>query len=330
LNHRERELDSILQIFDGVFLLQGEVGGRPISLPLLAGDCALLLDTGCAFHVPQLILPALKSLGIGPDRLRWIINTHCDMDHQGGNHAMKAFAPRATLCCGDADRSLIEDPETLFARRYDAYRPRHHHFYDDATRRSILEASGHRQPVDLTFAGGERTRLAPDWELEVLSLPGHSHGHLGILDHRHRAVYGGDAIHGASYLDVSGQPALCPTYLHVQPYLGTIRFIEHLDIDSYVGCHWPVKRGAQIQEFCRESRVFVETAERLVLQTLNERSASLNELCETLSSKLGAWPQATSTELAYAINGHLDDLETRSLIAQVPQTSPSRYRVGGA
>jgi glyoxylase-like metal-dependent hydrolase (beta-lactamase superfamily II) len=248
------------------------------------------------------------------------------MDHQGGNHAMKQFAPRATLCCGDADRDLIDDPKTLLSRRYDAYRQRHHHFYDDKTQRGILEASGHRQPVDLTFTGGERIRLAPDWELEVLHLPGHSHGHLGILDHRNRALYGGDAIHGAVYLGLSGKPALCPTYLHVQPYLNTIRFIEHLDIDCYIGCHWPVKNGMQIGEFCRESRLFVETAERLIVQTLSKKSATLNELCESLSSTLGDWPPPVGFELAYAFNGHLEDMENRGLIEQIPESSPTRCR----
>jgi glyoxylase-like metal-dependent hydrolase (beta-lactamase superfamily II) len=239
---------------------------------------------------------------------------------------MKQFAPRAILCCGDADRASIEHPEVIYARRYDAYRQKHHRFYDEATRQYILAELGHPQPVDLTFVGGERIRLSRDWDLEMLSLPGHSHGHLGILDCRHRALYGGDAIHGAVYLNLAGQPALCPTYLHVQSYLATIRFIEHLEIDCYVGCHWPVKRGPQIQEFCRESRHFVEAAERLVLQSLRERDASLNELCESLSAKLGAWPQSVAAELAYAINGHLQDLHHRGVIEEIPQSSPSRFR----
>jgi glyoxylase-like metal-dependent hydrolase (beta-lactamase superfamily II) len=324
-------VDPIRQIFDHVYLLEGEVGGRPIALPLLlSSEAAVLLDTGCAFHVPQLILPALKSLGAKADRLRWIVNTHCDLDHQGGNQAMKSFAPRATLCCGDADRELIEDPQVLYARRYDAYRLKHAHFYDESTRQSILNDSGRPQSVDLTFGGGERLRLAPGWELEVLRLPGHSHGHLGILDRRNRVLYGGDAIHGASYVSVTGQPALCPTYLHVQPYLSTIRFIEHLDIDTYVGCHWPLHRGQAIAEFCRESRQFVEAAERLVLQQLRATDSSLNELCETLSAQLGAWPQAVGWELAYALNGHLEDLQARGLIDEIPQSSPSRYRARGA
>ena len=58
---------------------------------------------------------------------------------------------------------------------------------------------------------------------------------------RNRVLFGGDAIQGSVYLDVTGKPALCPTYLYPESYLQTCQLIEHLDIDYYVSCHWPIK-----------------------------------------------------------------------------------------
>jgi hypothetical protein len=52
----------------------------------------------------------------------------------------------------------------------------------------------------------------------------------------------------------------------------------------------------------------------------------LNELCESLSAKLGDWPPPVGYELAYAFNGHLEDLESRGLIEQIPQSSPARFQ----
>jgi glyoxylase-like metal-dependent hydrolase (beta-lactamase superfamily II) len=290
------------RLFDGVFLLEGQVGARPLYLPVLRGkEGALLLDTGCVEHVDNLILPGFAELGILPLDLRFVINTHPDSDHVGGNAGIKRWSPRALLCCGDADRELVEDPAELFRRRYDAYRP-YGVFYSEETATNIRRDLGEAQPVDLTMRGGERIRLSPDWEVEVLHLPGHSKGHLGILDARNRVLFGGDAIQGSVYLDVTGQPALCPTYLYPETYLQTCQLIEHLDIDCYVSCHWPIKTGRGIAEFCDETRAFVERAE-LLLQA--EGTRDLRDACLKLGPRLGAWPAPVHLELAYAMAGHL-------------------------
>jgi glyoxylase-like metal-dependent hydrolase (beta-lactamase superfamily II) len=292
----------MIQLFDSVYLLDGTVGKRPIYLPLLAGEWGcLLLDTGCSNHVDDLILPALDQLRIGPEQLRYIINTHPDSDHVGGNAGMKRWAPGAILCCGDADRFQVDHPEVLFATRYDAYRP-YGVFYSDDVKAGIMKDLGDTQPVELTFRGGERLRIGPDWDLEILSLPGHSKGHLGLLDHKHRVLFGGDAIQGALYRGTDGQPALCPTYLYPESYLLTNQFIEHLDVDLYVSCHWPLKKGAEIGEFCQETREFVEHAEMLVRSAGTE---NLSELCEKLGPRLGQWPKPVNRELAFALAGHL-------------------------
>ena len=162
----------MIQLYDSVYLLDGTVGKRPIYLPLLIGEWGcLLLDTGCSYHVNDLILPALDRLQIRTEQLRYIINTHPDSDHVGGNAGMKRWAPKALLCCGDADRLQIDHPDTLFAARYDAYRS-HGVFYSEEVKSGILKDLGEPEPVELTFRGGEHLRLSPNWDLEILSLPG--------------------------------------------------------------------------------------------------------------------------------------------------------------
>ncbi len=290
------------QLFDGVYLLEGQVGVRPLYLPLFHGDYgALLLDTGCAEHVDSMILPALTELGVEPVDLRFVINTHPDSDHVGGNAGVKRWAPRTLLGCGDADREAIDDPDMLFRSRYDAYRA-FGVFYPEEVARNIRRDLGEVQPVDITFRGGERIRLGPAWDLEIISLPGHSKGHLGLLDRHHRALFGGDAIQGCVYLDVLGKPALCPTYLYPETYLQTCQLIEHLDLDYYVSCHWPIKKAHEIAEFCQETRAFVERTE-LLLQSAG--ITDLREACLKLGPQLGQWPEPIHLELAYALAGHL-------------------------
>lgn len=300
-------------LFENVFMLEGEVGGRPLQLIYLRGNRAsLLLDTGCAGDLEKFIAPQLREAGGGPSALTWIVNTHPDLDHVGGNFTMKQIAPHALLACGDTDRALCADPDTLMRLRYDAYRADHGIFYNGDQMAWIREQSGTRQPIDLTFVGGERIRLSDDWEVEIVALPGHAKGHLGIFDAKHSALYGGDSIQGSVYLGIDGTPRLCPTYLHLDDYLNTIRFIEHLPITTYVGCHWNVKRDGEIKDFCAESREFVQRADHL-LKDLLKTPRTLRDICLMLAPQLGDWEHtpALDLELVYALSGHVSRLVER-------------------
>jgi len=74
----------MIQLFDSVYLLDGTVGKRPLYLPLLVGEWGcLLLDTGCSYHVNDLILPAFDQLQLRPEQLRYIINTPTHFSQQG-------------------------------------------------------------------------------------------------------------------------------------------------------------------------------------------------------------------------------------------------------
>lgn len=321
-------MPSITRLFDGVFIFEGEVGGRPLRLTFLNGETSrILLDTGCATDVEGLILPSLEALGVPPETLTHLINTHCDLDHQGGNHGMKQLAPQAELSCGELDKPAIEDPATIFHQRYDGHRHLHGHFYDEPTAAWIHEALGPAQRVDRTWIGGERIELSPGWHLQVLHLPGHSHGHLGLLDERNQALYAGDAIHGAVYHGINGKAALCPTYLHVADYLATIRRIETLGLTTLLACHWPTWQGDEIARFCQESREFVERAEEGILRAIDHapEGITMGELCLKVGPGLGSWPAEIHHELAYAFNGHLEDLERRGRIARLDTGRPLRF-----
>lgn len=293
------------QLFDGVFVLEGEVGGRPLQLIYLKGDRAsLLMDTGCAHDPSKLIAPQIEQAGGNIGDLTWILNTHPDVDHIGGNFEMKQLAPHATLACGVADRHMCQGPEPLLHYRYDAYRADHQIFYEGAALAWIQAESGQAQPIEVTFRGGEHIRLGSNWEIELIPVPGHAKGHLAVYDPRHHALYGADAIHGSGCPGLDGPMKLCPTYENVDEYLRTIALIEKLPISTYLGCHWPVKRNGEIAQFCQESRDFVDRTDRLLMELL-AKPHSLREICTSLGPSLGDWPRGSDIELVYVLAGHL-------------------------
>lgn len=305
----------MLQLFDKVYLLEGEIGGRPLQLVYLKGEAAtLLMDTGCAHDPTKFIEPQIREASGDPEKLTWILNTHPDLDHICGNHEMKKLAQGAILACGEADRMACQGFDSLMRYRYDVYRADHQIFYEGETLDWLRAEGGEPEPIDVTFRGGEHIRLGPDWEIELIAVPGHAKGHLAIYDPTNHALYGADAIHGRGYRGLDGAMKLCPTYENVDDYLATLRLIEQLPISTYVGCHWPIKRGAEITEFCRESRDFVEYTERALLEQL-KTPHTLREICAKLGPILGQWPRATDLELVYVLYGHVRQLHERKLIA---------------
>ncbi len=323
-----------MEIYPGADLIACEINGRPLYLPLLRekGE-AMLIDCGTRVHASKDVPAYLNDVGVNQEKLSWLIMTHPDGDHCGGSAEIKQRYPGVRLACGEVDRAMIESPDFLFTFRYDAYRRDHGIYFDAQTAQDIRNCSSQPQPVTLGFIGGESMRIGKDRTLEIWHLPGHSHGHLGVYDRKHRALFYGDAIQGAGYQSLNGGWSLCPTYLYVNAYLQTIRTIENSDSEMIIGCHWPVLRGKEaIRQFCAESRDFVLQTDRLITNYLRSHvaGATLRELCKELSDQLGDWPHAVYLELANALSGHLDRATEIGRILVDRSASPFVYTLCAA
>ncbi len=302
-----------MEVVEGVHRIEAEVAGRPLYLFLFLGERRLLLDAGCASSVPEFVVPYLAGLGLGPADLDLLVITHSDVDHQGGAHALKRANPRLLVTCGVLDIPLVSDPEVIMARRYDAYRAEHGISYDEAAQEWLREMCGPAQPVDVGWVGGERIRLGPGWDLRVLHVPGHSPGHLALLDERSGAVFSGDCVQGSVYLGLDGTPKLCPTYTDVDEYLQTTELLDALAPSELHGCHWPARRGEEVAAFLAETRGYVERLDGLVRSSMVE-PLTLRELISRCNERLPEpWPPGPDQELVYSVHGHVYRLVEQGL-----------------
>jgi len=319
-----------MEIMPGVHQIHSTVGGRPLQLYLLVGsDRVALIDSGCAPDVEKVILPYLSEIGMRAIHVDLLINTHSDLDHCGGNCGMKQANPDILITCGESDRELIEDPQTMWECRYNRYAGQHALQYPDSGRQWIMEMLGDPTPVDFTWTGGETIRLGKDWRVEIHHTPGHSPGHIVVYDPQRRLVIGGDAVHGAVYLDEQGKPALCPTYIHIDTYMSTIRHLRWMGADTYCSAHWPDKHGSEIAAFLDETAQYVHTADQLVRAEIaaHPEGLTLQEIITALSPRLGDWPRAIDIDLMYSLAAHLDQLAAQGVIIPDPTTRPVCYRM---
>ena len=296
-----------MELYPKVYQIRSIYGGRNLFQYLFVGDNVALVDTGTASTPEKTIFPFFYKLKLKPEQLTLTVTTHADLDHQGGNDAINRTSPRTLLSCGEGDRELIESPAALFGKRYNHLKSEHDVGFDPDP---SPDAGSHRE-MDLSFSGGERIRLGDDWHLEVLHVPGHSHGHLALYDPQYCALFAGDAVQGRGCPKATGGMAIPVTYYDVDMYLSTIRYFEHLPIDVLYSGHWPVMRGEEIRDFLSDSRRTVEFVDRAILRSLekNPSGLTMKQLIDTVANAVGDWPDDGVFLAMFPVKGHMDRLE---------------------
>ncbi|MGL4648691.1 MAG: MBL fold metallo-hydrolase, partial [Caldilineaceae bacterium] len=260
------------------------------------------------------ILPYLVAQGVDPQRLTYVLITHSDLDHQGGNQAVKAVAPQARFLCHDFDRPWIESTEALIAGRYSQFEADDGIGYGDAGKAAI-RADCQCIPVDLTLSGGERFYLSADWWVEVVHTPGHTWGHLAVWDPRSRTLISGEATMGTSIPADDWSPAMPPTYCYVDTYLSTQDRLLAMPIEQLASAHWPLQTGSAVRDFVAESRAYCAHVGARLLEYCSETGGfTLRQAVDTLGPRLGEWPAATNGDFSYGMAGNLESLTKRGLL----------------
>ena len=318
-----------MEILPGVHQIGVDYKGRPLKLYLLLGDeMAMLMDCGDASVPEGDILPYFAKIGFDPKRLTMVIATHPDVDHTGGLHRMREAAPAAQFICGTGDREQVESPEGLADLRYRAHLAWHGLGMDDAARAAFLPRAGGFAAIDQTFAGGETLRFGAGKYAEVLHLPGHSHGHLGVYLPWLNAAIIGDAVQGTANRFHDGRAAFACTYMYVDEYLGTIDRLQGMKLDGLFSCHWADCRDrVAVDAFLNQSRDYALYAERTILQTVKGAGAAgmtLKEVCVSAKTHLGDWPAERDMDTRSMACGHLQRLAGEGML-RVTATPPVRY-----
>lgn len=312
-----------MELYPRVYQIQSLYGGRNLFQYLFVGDNIVLADTGITTTPEKTIFPFFDELKLNPRQLTLAITTHADLDHQGGNDAIKRISPDTLLTCGEGDRELVENPGALYGRRYNFLKDDHEVGFEGEP---SPDAGKHRK-MDVTFSGGERIHLGENWWLEVLHVPGHSEGHLALYDRQYAALFAGDAVQGRGCPKAAGGMAIPVTYYHVDTYLSTIRYFEHLPIEVLYTGHWPVMRGEEVKDFLSESRRTVEFVDRAILRSLQKNPAGLTmkELINTVAEAVGDWPDDGVFLAMFPIKGHMDRMEQQGRVKLDRSSHPAKW-----
>jgi glyoxylase-like metal-dependent hydrolase (beta-lactamase superfamily II) len=317
----------VTEVVPGVHRLVAPLGDRFVCIFLVVGSAsAVVIDTGVAGSPDTVLTEVLATLEVD---VAYILVTHADVDHPGGLAATRRLAPQALAVCHPLDRPLVDSVDRLIDERYREFR--HAHEIDPDTEFCdwvrVNDDGGATAGVIVPPAhielGGRR--------LAVLHTPGHTQGHLTVVDELTRTAIVADAVMAGAVPDAEGDPAFAPTYRYPADYLQSCAALRRLDPERLLCSHYPVVEGrVAVAEFVDESESFVARVEYEILDVLETAARPLPavDVISAVAPRVRTWDASMDSTLAQPVVGHLDDLVSRRL-ARVLPGRPSTFVAAG-
>ena len=168
--------------------------------------------------------------------------------------------------------------------------------------------------------------------LAVLHTPGHTQGHLTIVDELTSTAIVADAVMTGAVPDAAGKPAFAPTYRYPADYGESCAILRRLDPERLLCSHYAVVEGrAAVAGFLDESESFVARLEQAILDALETAARPLRavDVISVVAPTVRTWDASMDWTLAQPVVGHLDDLVLRHL-ARVLPGRPATFVAAGA
>src|SRR5215212_7173356 len=293
-----------MEILPGIHRIESDLGERFMCRYLLVGEeRTVLVDTGLAETPEEVIVPYLREIGLGVEDVDEVIISHADVDHCGGNRALKEMNQGLRFSCGEADRAYVESNERILAEIYLWSEP-YGFGPDEESKDWIRRELGGDAPVDVGLRGGETLRLGAEWRVEILHLPGHTPRHLGIWDPKNEAAIIIDAALETGIYARAGNRLIPPRYFDVPAYRNTIRTLRNLRPGHLLTAHYPPMRDEDALDFLDRSLDFTMQVHRVVGEGLKDGITDLWELTKHADARLGPYPEFM-TELGAGVRAHM-------------------------
>jgi glyoxylase-like metal-dependent hydrolase (beta-lactamase superfamily II) len=291
-----------MEVASGIHRIESDIGPRFMCQYLLVGpERTLLVDTGISGTPDDVLVPYFEKVGAEPDL---VLISHADVDHCGGNRAIRDRYPDALLVCHELDRRWIESNEALLRENYMWHEPFGFEEPDEEMQRQILADAGGDTPVDAGLRGGETIRLGQGRRVEVVHLPGHTLGHLAVWDPATRAAVIIDAVLSDGIYDRAGNKLIPPRYYDAAAQQDTIRRLRALEPELLLTAHYPVMGREDARAWLDGGLAFTEQLGELVRAAVDNGVTDLWTLTKLADERLGPYPEFM-IELGASVRAHL-------------------------
>lgn len=205
-------------IVDNIYLLKTPAAGVWSGIILVDGPERVLIDSGeNAANIDELLVPALHDMGIRPEEIAWLCNTHCHGDHVGGHSRIIQLAHPRVAAYKKAVSKLKQPLK--YARLIRAVYPT-----CSPPAPAVLEG------VDAELILDEGDIIAD--RLRLVASPGHDETSVCFYDIPTRTLISGDSLQGNGTRTQG-----TALYMDLAAYRKTLDKLMHMDICNIISAH---------------------------------------------------------------------------------------------
>jgi glyoxylase-like metal-dependent hydrolase (beta-lactamase superfamily II) len=236
-------------------------------------SCALLIDSGLDESAAKKIKTFLAAKNIA---IKYVINTHSHADHCGGNAWLQKGISDLKIYAPPFEATFIKDPSLelfVFSAGAAPFAELDNKF---------LKASPSSITGEIEYKD-HLLKVIEGIELDIVILPGHTPGMIGVGYIKDKVFYCGDSIFGSTTLDKHGvlfYTDISKTLESMQKLLGLIQ-----KYDNFVLYHGGVVSSSQMKDIIEKNKERLINTTTFILETIKKSSLSIEKLMQEVMCK---------------------------------------------
>lgn len=215
-----------------------------INLYLIMGDTMTLIDSGLGYGVSKrAVSKYLQKIGLALENLSLVINTHEHPEHIGGNFELKSANEKLRIAAHEIAVEAF--------KYYTEISPAWYEGADEVVRKELLDSieSFKNQFLALPSLGAEKVRDGDildlgGFKLEILHTPGHSQGHICLLERDKKILFSGDNVLGSGTPYIGTRRA-SPIKGNMTDFINSLRKLLGVDADLLLPSHGDMSRDVR-------------------------------------------------------------------------------------
>lgn len=241
---------------------------------VITDDILVAVDAQSRRDQAALMIELLTHHGYNPQNIQYLVNTHNDFDHIGGNAEFLQQIPDIKMIAGAEDSIKIENPTADIG---DRSRFRMERVLENLDRSRVAIKVQEDMILEVN-----------DLKLRILHTPGHTAGSICIYVEEQQALFTGDTVLGNGRW--AGPQGLPLVRTDLDTMITTLNRLSQLEIDWLLPGHGKVVRNGQ-----RKIQEVTATLQKLPEQVL--RALETPSTIADLSDRLLVYPNTVTSAI---------------------------------
>jgi glyoxylase-like metal-dependent hydrolase (beta-lactamase superfamily II) len=248
-----------MKIGDNILYWTGISAGSGL---VFHGNDVVLVDGQTRRNQAALIMELMKLYGLNPTSTSYLINTHSDFDHIGGNAEFLERIPGIKIVAGSPAVDKIENPIAMMETP--TFRTER---VVENLRRSRVSIKVEK---DMTLTSGDVT-------LQIVCTPGHTPGSICVYHEASRALFTGDTVLGSGRW--GGPKGIPLVRMDLATMLTSLEKLARLNVEWLLPGHGNIVQDGNRR--IRESIAGLQALPNRVLRVIDQQR-TLAEISDTL------------------------------------------------